>query len=61
MGESANANTSYAFSGGTGGTMKVEPLTGAKTMSDAVQMAKTYKDNSTYNNQITFKTDSKTD
>jgi hypothetical protein len=51
---------SYKIGWGNGG-MNVTPLTGAKSMEQAVAMAKGDKSNSTYTDQVTFKTDAKTD
>lgn len=61
MGAAENAGVSKMASQGVQGGMNVVPLEGAKNMKDAISMAKTDTNNSPYNDQVTFKTDSKTD
>jgi RHS repeat-associated protein len=61
MGDAGGAGLSKMAASGDQGGMTVTPLTGAKSMDEAVNMAKQDKNNSTYTDQITFKTDSKTD
>ena len=61
MGDAGGASTSKMISSGDKGGMNVTNLKGAKSMQDAVNMAKQDKGNSTYTDQVTFKTDSKTD
>lgn len=61
MGAAENAGLSTMASEGVQGGMTVQELKGVKTMDDAVKMAKTDTNNSPYTDQVTFKTDSKTD
>ncbi len=61
MGAAENAGVSKMASNGVQGGMNVVELTGAKSMKDAIGMAKTDTGNSPYTDQVTFKTDSKTD
>ena len=61
MGDAGGASTSKMISSGDQGGMQITPLKGAKSMDEAVSMAKQDKDNSAYTDQVTFKTDSKTD
>jgi hypothetical protein len=61
MGDAGGAGLSKMASSGDQGGMTVTPLTGAKTMNDAVAMAKQDKSNSAYTDQVTLKTDAKTD
>jgi hypothetical protein len=61
MGDEGGASLSKMASSGDKGAMTVAPLTGAKTMDEAVAMAKQDKGNSAYTDQVTFKTDAKTD
>jgi RHS repeat-associated protein len=61
MGDAGGAGSSKMASSGDQGGMSVTPLTGAKSMDEAVSMAKQDKNNSAYTDQVTFKTDSKTD
>jgi len=61
MGDAGGASTSKMISSGDQGGFSITPLTGAKSMKDAVNMAKQDKGNSAYTDQVTFKTDSKTD
>jgi RHS repeat-associated protein len=61
MGETGGMSSVHASSSGDKGEMDVVPLTGAKNMNEAVAMAKQDKGNSAYTDQVTFKTDAKTD
>ncbi|HMK59133.1 MAG TPA: hypothetical protein VK462_08755 [Nitrososphaeraceae archaeon] len=61
MGAAENAGISKMASGGVQGGMSLTELPGAKSMGDAVNMAKGDTNNSPYTDQATFKTDSKTD
>jgi RHS repeat-associated protein len=70
--QDGKGNYYYATMGATGGSvsqmasgvqggMSLVSLTGAKTMDDAVNMAKTDKGNSTYTDEVRFETSSGTD
>ena len=61
MGAAEDAGVSKLATSGAQGGFNVLPLTGAKSMDEAVSMAKQDKNNSEYTDQVTFKTDSKTD
>jgi RHS repeat-associated protein len=61
MGDAGGASMSKMASSGDQGGMNITPLTGAKTMAEAVAIAKQDKGNSAYTDQVTFKTDAKTD
>jgi len=61
MGATGGAGSSKMVSSGTEGQMNVAPLTGAKSMADAVSMAKGDTGNSPYTDQVTFKTTSEQD
>ena len=61
MGAAEDAGVSKMATSGAQGGFNVLPLTGAKSMDEAVSMAKQDKNNSEYTDQVTFKTDSKTD
>jgi hypothetical protein len=61
MGAAENAGVSKMLTSGVQGGFDVQPLKGAKSMDEAVSMAKQDKGNSQYTDQVTFKTDSKTD
>ena len=61
MGAAENASVSKMASGGVQGGMNMQPLTGAKSMTDAINMAKQDKNNSQYTDQVVFKTNSETD
>ena len=61
MGDVGGASASKMISSGDQGGMNIQPLTGATNMQEAINLAKQDKDNSTYTDQVTFKTDSKTD
>jgi hypothetical protein len=61
MGAAENASVSTMASAGVNGGMNVMELSGAKSMNDAVAMAKTDTNNSPYTDQVTFKTTSEQD
>lgn len=61
MGVAEDAGVIKMSSSGAQGGYNLTPLTGAKSMEDAINMAKQDKNNSEYTDQVTFKTDSKTD
>ncbi|WP_316751764.1 hypothetical protein [Pedobacter gandavensis] len=61
MGATENASLLKMATVGVKGEMIVQPLTGAKSMGDAIAQAKGDTNNSPYTDQVTFKTDSKTD
>jgi RHS repeat-associated protein len=61
LGAAENAGLSKMSSGGVQGGMSVQKIEGAKTMADAVKIAKSDTNNSKYTDQVTFKTNSKTD
>ncbi|MFD0767119.1 RHS repeat domain-containing protein, partial [Mucilaginibacter lutimaris] len=61
MGAAEDAGLSKMSSTGVQGGYNVTALTGAKSMDEAVNLAKQDKGNSAYTDQVTFKTDSKTD
>lgn len=61
MGAGENAGISKMASEGVQGGMNMVKLEGAKSMSEAVSLAKTDTNNSPYTDQVTFKTDSSTD
>ena len=61
MGATESASVSTMATSGVQGGMQVVELTGAKSMGEAINMAKGDTNNSPYTDQVTFKTDSKTD
>ena len=61
MGAAENAGLSTMASEGVQGGMQVQELKGVDNMDDAISMAKTDSNNSEYTDQVTFKTDAKTD
>jgi RHS repeat-associated protein len=61
MGAAEDASVSKMSSTGAQGGYNITPLTGAKSMEEAISMAKQDKNNSEYTDQVTIKTDSKTD
>jgi RHS repeat-associated protein len=61
MGAGEDAGISKMASQGVQGGMNMTKLEGAKTMSEAINLAKTDTNNSAYTDQVTFKTDSSTD
>jgi len=61
FGAAEGAGVSKMVSSGVQGGFNITPLAGAKSMGDAINMAKQDKGNSPYTDQVTFKTDSKTD
>jgi len=61
MGAAENASVSTMASAGVNGGMNVMELSGAKSMDDAISMAKTDTNNSPYTDQVTFKTTSEQD
>jgi RHS repeat-associated protein len=61
MGDAGGKNLVSMASSGDQGGFVIKPLTDAKTMDEAVAIAKQDKGNSAYTDQVTFKTDAKTD
>ena len=61
MGAAENAGLSKMASAGVNGGMRVQELTGAKSMGDAIGLAKGDTGNSPYTEQVTFKTTSEQD
>jgi hypothetical protein len=61
MGAAGGASISKMASSGDQGGMSITPLTGAKSMDEAINMAKQDKNNSQYTDQVTFQTDAQTD
>ena len=61
MGAAENAGLLKMASSGVQGGMNIQPLKDAKSMNDAINIAKQDKNNSPYTDQVLFKTDSQTD
>ena len=61
MGAAGGASISKMASSGDQGGMSITQLTGAKSMDEAINIAKQDKNNSEYTDQVTFQTDAQTD
>jgi RHS repeat-associated protein len=61
MGAAENAGLSKMASKGVQGGMVLQKLEGAKSMDEAIKLAKTDTNNSPYTDQVTFETNSRTD